>query len=357
MIIYFILIASILIFSAIVTNSNNEESKQEKIIAKFGTIAIFLVLALKKYTVGIDIAGYQRDYLRSAYKTWEDVDYIYFEKGYIQLSKLFAKNEVDFQHFMMFVYAFLCIALYFFIKKYSKNATLSLLIFICFQFFVFSISGVRQTIAMAICMLSFTIFERNNKWRIAIALLLNFSATYFHKSAWIFFAVYMILFLFKGKNINIVWYVAASIISFVLRPFILRFIEQWFGSDMTESSVTLGGAFIFLIGITVFMWVVLHLMTNKMKIDVPEIYYDFTRILLFSIPAYIVLSGSSLLRAFMYLNLFMIPGIPNIIKLLEKKTERIIFNTLMGAFLIILFYVDTLKPNQLQLCPYLFYWQ
>ena len=355
--IYFILIASILIFSGFVKNINFEEKQQEKIIAKFGTIAIFLVLALKKYTVGIDIMGYRRAYLNSAYKSWDDVDYIYFEKGYVQLAKFFSKNGVDFQYFMMFIYAFLCIALYFFIKKYSKNVTLSLLIFICFQFFVFAISGVRQTIAMAICMFSYIIFERNNKWKIAIALLLNFSATLFHESAWLFFVVYAIMFVFNGKNISIVWYAVLTALSFVLRSFVLSFIEKWFEYDQTESDIKLGGAFIFLIGISVFMWIVLNFMSDERKNDISERNYDFTRILLFSIPIYIILSGSSLLRASMFLNLFMIPSVPNSIRLLNVKTERIIFNTLLIVFLITLFYFDTIKPNQLGLWPYVFYWQ
>lgn len=355
--IYIILISSILIFSVLIHNTNFDDDVKENIIAKFGTIAIFLILALKKETVGIDIAGYKRAYLRSALRDWEDTEFIYFEKGYVQLTKFFAKNEIDFQFFMMIIYAVLCISLYLFIKKYSKNATLSLLIFICYQFFVFSISGVRQTIAMAICMFSYTLFDRTKNFKVVISLLLTYSATLFHESAWIFFSIYIITFIFRNKRINIAYYILGVVLSFIMRPFILRFIEERFNRDKNDSVVTLGGAFIFLTLIAIFMWFCIYFLSNKKENDIPSINYDCTRILLATVSAYIILSGSSLLRAVMYLNLFMIPGIPNCIALIDKKNDRVLFNALMGAFLIFLFYVDTLKPNMLELCPYLFYWE
>lgn len=351
------MISSILFFSLVVKNTINGEENQERKIAKFGCFAIFLVLGLKKYTVGIDIIGYYRQYLISARMPWDDVDYVYFEDGYVQFMKLFSKMDLHFKYFMMIVYAILCIALYLFIRKFSKNATLSLLIFICYQFFVFSVSGVRQTLAMAICMFSYILFDRKNKWRIVGSVALAFVATEFHQSSWVFFAVFIIL-LFKSKHINIVFYIVGMLFSFVLRPYFLQFILEYFERDMTETEVTLGGAFIFLVLIAIFVWAMVTFQPDSDESnEEATINHISSRVLLVSAVSYIALSGSSLLRGTMYLNLFMIPGIPNSIKLLKVKSDQDILNLLMSIFLIVLFYVDTLAPNQLELCPYVFYWQ
>ena len=355
--IYLYLIGAILTFSIIVKFASTfDDDKKESVIAGFGSLAIYLVLALKKYTVGIDIRGYYSEYLKSANKEWSDVDYVYFEKGYIQLMKLFSKNEVEFQYFMMFIYAVLCISLYLFIKKYSKNATLSLLIFICYQFFVFSVSGVRQTIAMAICMFSYSIFDRNKKFRIIIPILMTIGAIYFHKSAIVFLAVYY-LSLFRKNEVNIAYYILMFLASFVIRPFFLRFVESQFDTDKTDSVVTLGGAFIFLVGMAIFVWAVPKYFTGNNLDSISIINFNGSRILLVAVISYILFSGSALLRATMYLNLFLIPCVPNTIKMLDDKSLRLVLEFLLGGFLIYLFYHDTLVPNQLELCPYLFYWQ
>lgn len=364
MAIYIILIVSLLLFSfTIKTIAANGEWRGKKIdaenvILKFGIIAIFLILALKKYTVGIDIYGYWQQYELSSLVAWSDVDYVYFEKGYIQLMKLFSKLDVDFKLFMAGVYALLCFSLYLFIKKYSTNVTLSLLTFICYQFFVFSISGVRQTIAMALCMLAYICFDRKKiKYRI-LAILINVAACYIHKSAIIFFVVYVIS-LFKSSRIHLSLYVLSLPVSYLLRPTILQFISEQFDTDKTDSVVTLGGAFLFLMAIALLVWFATQ---NKRSTELDQKNDTFNlsmaaRVLLLSIPANIILSGSTFLRATMYLNLFMIPAVPSAINMLPAKQDRLMLNCAIGLFVIIVFYVTTLLPNQLELCPYKFFWQ
>lgn len=161
--IYLFLIAFLLITAFICKSLISDNEKAEKTILKIGILAIFLILSLKKETVGIDIIGYKEQYLISQFKSWGNVDYVYFETGYIQLMKLFSKAGISFQWFTVFIYALLCTALYFFIKTVSENVTMSLLIFICFQFFVFSISALRQTIAMSLCMLAYLALKRSDK--------------------------------------------------------------------------------------------------------------------------------------------------------------------------------------------------
>ena len=199
MAIYLLLIVFILLLPIIV-NSKKQDHKN-KIITSVGMTAIFLILALKG-DVGSDISGYLEQYYISASKDWHNVDYVYFESGYIYLMKIFSKSGCSFQLYMAFVYALACFAMYLFIRKYSLNPTFSLLIFVCYMFFVFYISGVRQTIAMSLCILAFITLQKKKRTTFVISSLMILLSTTIHQSAIVFFGI-LLLQLIKNKRINI----------------------------------------------------------------------------------------------------------------------------------------------------------
>ena len=115
MAIYIILIAYILAMALLLSHFIADEKKREQIILQLGMLAIFLLLALKKDTVGIDIIGYKEQYILSADVPWNNTGYVYFEPGYIQLMKVFSKLGLDFQIFAGAIYAVCCNAYYRFI--------------------------------------------------------------------------------------------------------------------------------------------------------------------------------------------------------------------------------------------------
>ncbi len=359
--IYLGLIAYILVLPLVVRLFVKSPMRQRNAIAFWGMLAIFLILALKG-NVGSDIPGYRQQYYISATKAWSDVDYVYFEAGYITLTKVFSKLGLDFQVFMIFVYALACWTMYQFIKRFSLNPTFSLIIFVCYQFFVFYISGVRQTIAMSLCLISFLIQQRKEKKSFLWAVLFVCLAITIHKSAILYFAA-VVFFCKKSEHISLVFYLALLIASVVFRPVVLLLVNLVIGRDYLTSSITLAGNFIMLLGLGIFMYFI-HSQKNVLKrsIAVRQIEYHtlrnsvfFSRMILLSLVANIVFSGSTLLRSVMYLTVFLIPGLPNTTIRLKNNT-RFFVELSFIIFFIILFYADTLSINQLELCPYKFFW-
>lgn len=362
MAIYIILIIYILALPFIVDRFTKDEEKKRNAIAFWGMLAIFLVLALKG-DVGSDISGYCQQYKISANRAWSDVDYVYFESGYITLTKIFSKSGIDFQWFMAFVYALACSSMYLFIKKYSKNPTLSLIIFVCYEFFVFYISGVRQTIAMSLCLLAFMAMKKRKIIWYIIAFLITALATTIHQSAIVFFVVLPIIFI-RSKKINIMNYILILFGSVVFRPLVWTVIDKFFRSVDVNTSISLGGNFVFLVGISLFMYFI-NSEKNVLKINIEQTNASdidaennvlFTRILLLSPAALILFSGHSLARAAMYMIIFIIPGLPNTVYKLESRF-KLLCEFALVVFFIALFYFETLSPNQLDLCPYEFFWQ
>lgn len=357
---YIGLITIFLFFATFIKTKVSSKERQELYIARFGMVLIFLLLALKAETVGIDIAGYKSQYKLTLLQEWGDFSHLHFEPGYVATTMLFAKLGIPFQCFMAVVYGFWCHAIYSLIKKFSPNATLSVLIFICYSFLVFSISGVRQTIAMTICLYAFFAFLKKRKCYKLLAILLIFLAISFHDSAVVFGAV-LIIMLMKRKVLLPLWSLL-TILTILFRAQIWDAVSLIYHTDATE--FTMGGNFVFLLGMVVFIGFSYHYQHTKLHPKEPSLPsenpFDFdgfsVRSAFLCVLCFIIFSGGTLLRANMYFTLFFIPSIPHYISNYNSRT-RFILNAAMGVFMILLFYFETLAINELQLCPYKFFWQ
>lgn len=359
--IYLGLVLYILLLPFLTAPFCKTEDSHNKAIALWGVAAIYLLLALKG-DVGSDISGYKEQYIISASKAWTDIDYVYFEPGYITLTKLFSKSGVSFQGFMVRVYMFACIALYQFIRKYSKDPAFSLLIFVCYQFFVFYTSGVRQTIAMTLCIFAYLLCERKSKISIMMAFMLQCAAVSVHSSSIVFIAALVYTWT-KSTNIDFFYQLVMLAAAVVIRPFVWRFVNANVRTVDISVDITLGGSFLMLCGIALIMYIA-HSDQNFLHIRIKEVALSqrytrinvyMTRMIFFAVFANILFSGGTLLRSAMYFTLFLIPGLPNTAYCLEYRNKYIFKFTFFILF-IALFYFDTLKPNQLEICPYVFFW-
>lgn len=361
--VYILLIILVLVLSLGAKSSNLEKEKQEKVIAFGSMLMIFLLLALKKDTVGIDIPGYKDLYIEAGFMEWGDYSLYHFEEGYVILTMLFSKMGIGFQLFAAFLYFIWCTAIYLLIRKYSSNATLSVLIFICYQFFVFSISGLRQTLAMALCIFALIMCLSSKRSCRLLSLVLIFLANTMHQSALVFFAIPVLVWLLKGK-VHIIAWVSLFLLVCIFRKSIWLIVTLLFGKTATD--IELGGNFIMLLGLTCFACFTYYYQYNKKsrRIRKHTIFEEhltqfdplMVRGMFLCLITNVMFAGSTMLRAGMYFTILLIPGIPSVISRYEIKV-RWLLNVAFAVFLIILFYSDTLAPNQLSLCPYRFFWQ
>ena len=134
------------------------------------------------------------------------------------------------------------------------------------------------------------------------------------------------------------------------RNFLWTIINHFY--DVEIENAVWGGNLLFVVGIAIFMSITYYY-SNKKKCSIENF---FVKAAMLSVIAYFVLCGSRLLRASMYFNLFYIVSLPYFIEKYKAK-ERLVLNVSISIFLMILFYVDTLAINQLDLCPYKFFWQ
>ncbi len=117
----------------------------------------------------------------------EFLEKIDFEKGYLIYAWLFAHIFHWGQYALIISGIIYTVSVCTFVKKYSKNVVLSLLMFNCLGLFNFMVQGMRQAIAMSICLwaLDFCMQKKPIKFILTVVL-----AGCFHGSAFVFLIVY-----------------------------------------------------------------------------------------------------------------------------------------------------------------------
>lgn len=367
MIIYFLLIGFVLICPIIAKIISKEEIRRKKIIVTLSSLAIYLLCVLKSTNVGIDIPGYESAYYQAGKYKWLDTSYIYFEHGYIFLEKLFFSLGFSFQTFLFVVYAVIFIPVALFIYRYSKNITLSFIIYICYQTLVFNLSGLRQSIAISICLCAYMILDKKNVKYTILFFLIVILASQFHRSAILFLLAYFA----RRVKIDIgfiVGLLAVTICTILFRDEIVSITNKYTGIYQAPKEMTLGGNFLFLVTVSSILLLLYATRntsesTREPKVEkVPlanekkAVMSDTIKMLIFSVVLQLIFNGSNVLRVSNYFSLFMVLALPDLCSYFDLESRRMLFIAIV-IFMIILFYAQTLKIAQFNCVPYTFFWQ
>lgn len=130
-----------------------------------------------------------------------------------------------------------------FIYKHSKNAMLSVVMYICLGSMTFNINGMRQALAMAICLLAYDFATKKKLLPFAILILV---AMFVHKTALFFFPVYFISHLKLNVKTGIIF--GGILLFFVLFADKLAGIfDSLSGEDYAESESFDAGGYVTLL--------------------------------------------------------------------------------------------------------------
>ncbi len=155
------------------------------------------------------------------------------------------------QWLLIFTGIFFSFAVCRFTFRNSKNPILSLVLFNCLGLFNFMVQGLRQSIAMSICLFAYEYCKNKKFWRFAILIII---ACLFHSSAVIFAIVYILNFLkLDIKRLGL--FALMIIIGFNLLPTIFKFMNYVMNDnyDMTSAAES-GGVVAILIYVVIILF-------------------------------------------------------------------------------------------------------
>lgn len=327
------------------------KSKRNTVFILLSFLYIYIFAGIRDYEVGQDIPGYISMYRLTSSLLWDNWDYVYFENGYIALMKVCNMMHLSSRTFFFVLYVIILFPVAFLIKKRSPIPLLSVIIYISFQFFVFSLTGLRQAIGLSLCMLAYTtITEQKNNKKLIKFILLVLCASLFHKSALIFLVAYPITKLpLNMKMITIygIGMVACYALNVAGIGVVFDLFEKNHYEYSTESTQQLGFLFIAMLMIAILsVWAFFHTKKPEQK----QIKYA-ANILMASVCLMQLFNGSILLRSAMYFYFPMIVSIPMFVESLSSKSDRLIVSCSI-AFIFLLFFFSN-EVHTFKVSPYI----
>ncbi len=206
MTIYFCAYA-ILIFTYFLFKSPQMRSKKsEQLICITFFAVLTLILGLRHPSMGYDLRygeelGYLGMYEYISELSWSKifsfVSVLNYEYGYIFYNKLLSVISDDPQILLFATTAISIAPVIYVIYKKKVNQLLSIFVYIGLPSFLIIFSGLRQSIAIALCFLSILFIEQKKFFRFAAIVLL---AWLFHSSSIVFLVAYPLYYLKLNRN-------------------------------------------------------------------------------------------------------------------------------------------------------------
>lgn len=248
-----------------------------------------------------------------------------------------------------------------FIRKYSYSLLFSLLVFFCFRYSDSTMNIIRQEIAIVITLRAYDEIRTNNLYKyllfVGIACLFHHSAIFFLPAWWI---CKMNL---NKKSIIISIIIAVSLMSAIKdnSKFIITLMGDY--ASYMDSNYVEEGKIAPTINIIIYSIALLFVWLSHKNKNFPIEYKgDYNRMcnLIFTGIMILILSLSNALisRVAAYYYVFILILIPNAIKKLENRTNKLFFSSLIITLFIIYYIVIiTFRPNWNRVYPYSFFWE
>lgn len=241
----------------------------KKRLTVLAVLPMFLMFVLRYKYVGPDTIGYvrffQNDIRQYRFGQLLSKDFMRFEIGfrlYVKIISLFTSNYT--------VYFFIngCIifgTLLRFSLKYTKNPFVFFFLFMTLGTYAFFETGLRQALAMTVCLWSIDFIKDKKLWKFVLTVIL---AYYFHKSAIIFLITYPLCSIKKYDWMLFVYAVLAIVLTIGFTYF-QNIFNQLLGYEYDVEETGNGGIFLMFISV-IFLFSFYILYDKKGEDKVPS---------------------------------------------------------------------------------------
>lgn len=323
-------------------------TKRRYILICAGTL-LFLYAALRGASVGTDTAGYIARYLSYAqynfYSFWSILGELK-DPGYQLSAWVFSKVFPDAQWWLAAVAAIYIIAVFRFINKYSPYPIFSILAFLALSYFSFSLSGLRQTVAMALSLFSIDFIEKKKPIKF-VALIV--AAALCHTSAVIFLMAYPLSRIRIGYK-HLLAFLVTGVMIFSFQTYVRMAIAIIFdenrlaGYAEREMGLTASG---FIIQLSIFLFCLFYYLGMEKKSASVTMLINFSFLgLIFQMYATMI---AEFFRVSMYFSIANIVLIPICMALERREKTREIEMVMMLAILVAFLFRDGIPE-------YVFFW-
>ena len=207
---------------------------KNKIFLLSAFLEFFIILATREPIS--DMIKYCQYYKNIGITSWNNINIFDWEKGYIILCKLLYCINNDERFFIVVTSMLSLIGPYIFLKRYSKDYLMSLIMFVAFNFFYYYYFVLRQVLGLSIILLSIKYIEEKKPMKYIALILL---ASLFHKSSIIFLICYFI-FNMKINKQTYIFFGGTLLLLLPMKNMIVSFINRFFYDEYIGVQTTSG---------------------------------------------------------------------------------------------------------------------
>lgn len=331
----------------------SENKKSKKVLCVIMGIVYFLLAALRGRTVGSDTDIYVNVFERTSNMSILDA-YNNSEKD--PIFYVFLKIVSIF--FDSYTALFFIIALFFtvsvmrFLYKYSRDPMLSWIMALAFNLYQFTLTAMRQTLAISFVLIAFSCFFEKKWFKGVIAALLG---ALFHSSA---IAVLAVLLLWKIKiNKPVLWGSVGILgVSFILNKQIAGLVLEIFQGETTDYGISEEQMGLTMLLVIFVLYVFAVLFVNSEKLANSE----FTqKLFILSFVAVffetLVPAQPIFFRLAFYFLYALIVLVPEVILTGREKNDQVVLYLAIAGVLTLQYFMFTIGSSNI--LPYYTFWQ
>lgn len=298
---------------------------------------LFIFCASREMTMGNDTPMYIKLYNNISISKFNFLSVnTYFENGYVIFNILLSYISDSSRFFLVVTSGIINFFCYKFIKKYSNDYFLSVIMYIEFLFFYTSMAMLRQFIAFCVIIIGFKYL--NGKKPLSF-LLFIIIASFFHSSAWLALAYYPIYYLKYSKR-NVFILIIIFLISFYFLPSIVNLFYGFIGRVNYYSSrfdsTSFGNFIYFIMFFIMYLFILYECRKQKNIGDLQNNSLYLYSLLFATLINLLGIKLDVMSRAAFYFNILSIIAVPNVIQRFEKnKNSRFIVKLVMCFCLIV----------------------
>lgn len=183
MLYYIVLIALVFVLYCI-SQSMRDSGEGRRLFFFSVCLAVILFQGFRSFSVGIDLGAYLPSYIIIGSQSFRSLllqhfCYRNFEPGYVLFNWLLYNLGADRRDFLIITAALIQIPIFYTMHKYSEEPLLSVFWYLSFGNFMFTFSGLRQSIAMSLGFFAYSFIRERKALKFAAVILI---AAAFHKS-------------------------------------------------------------------------------------------------------------------------------------------------------------------------------
>jgi EpsG family len=333
--------------------------KQTKVFLLLSSIPLILLMGMRDKSIGTDTIQYYTAFknITTSKLGWLDYKETRYEVGYYLLNKIVGLFTQNPQIFLFVVSIIIVAGILLFIYKNPINPFMSVMLFQTLYFYGNSFNLLRQYIAIAIAINSFSYIKERKILKASLIIIL---ASTFHTSALCLLPITIILSKLKINHSNIKWFILVITSMSLCIPLLINLTVKIFPRYeyyLTYHSNYNGGKIMPYIFIS--MVLVGLIIIRKLKIsDLTENNYYLLSIYVYINAILGIVSNiyfESASRIMVYYSIFLIAFIPELLKLFnnlfDNMTKKLIIQYGL-LFFTFVYYVLLLHSGVGEITPY-----